>query len=157
VAVTELTLLRSPDDRRVLMLEGVGTLRIEGLNRKRATAEAGGRRYSLRGRLASRGVDVSDEQGAPAGSYEQSPWHGGGVLEVRGQELRLRMRAGLWSPRYAVVNGGCELAVLQRRRSLRPLVVTVDDGAALDPLVLLLALFVARRCTYGTAAAPTFL
>jgi hypothetical protein len=45
--MAELELNRTPDDRRVYALEGVGTLRLEGLASRTATAEAGGSSWRI--------------------------------------------------------------------------------------------------------------
>ena len=44
-AVPELELTRDPHDRRRYVLEGVGSLRVEGFARRRATIEADGRTW----------------------------------------------------------------------------------------------------------------
>src|SRR6476646_2529648 len=44
-AVPELELTRDPRDRRRYVLEGVGSLRVEGFARRRATIEADGRTW----------------------------------------------------------------------------------------------------------------
>src|SRR4051794_41846843 len=43
--VTELELTRAPDDRRTYVLDGVGSLRLEGWVGRRATLDAGGRTW----------------------------------------------------------------------------------------------------------------
>jgi hypothetical protein len=54
-AMADLDLRRAPDDRRLSVLAGVGTRRIEGFGGRRATAQAGGRTWTLppTGRLRS--------------------------------------------------------------------------------------------------------
>ena len=61
----------------------------------------------------------------------------GGVLRVGARELQIAP-ASRWKERYALKDGDRELAVLEAKGwGKRPVRVTVDDPAAVEPLLLL--------------------
>ncbi len=144
--MTDLDLTRTPGDRRLYSLESVGTLRLEGLASRRATAEArGGERW----RIARRGfwqrtVEATDVMGIVAGRFERRGLRSGGTLRWAGRELTLRPTS-LWRARYALVDGDREVAMLHGKGwGRRPVKITVDDVDALEPGLLLLAAFIVR-------------
>jgi len=130
--VAELELRRTAEDRRLYALEGVGTLRLEGLGGRMATAEAGAESWHITRR--------------------------GGALRWAGRELALRP-ASRWRERYALADGDRELAVFDGRGwDRRPVRVSVDDAAAGEPGLVLFAAFVVRGLAAdasGAAAAGT--
>jgi hypothetical protein len=145
----DLELTRIPGERRLYSLGGLGTLRLEGLAGRSATAEANGRswRISRRG-LLGRGIVAADAAGRIAGEFRPERMRRGGALTWGGRE------------RYALAEGDHELAVFDGRGwSRRPVRVTVADLAAVDVGLLLFAAFVVRglaeeaNATAGSVAA----
>jgi len=59
--MADLELTRTPGNRRLYALEGVGTMHLEGFGSRTATAEVGGRswRFARRG-FWRRGIDATD-------------------------------------------------------------------------------------------------
>jgi hypothetical protein len=109
-ASRDLELTRSSGDRRLYVLEGIGTLRLEGLTSRRATVEAVGKRWRLARRgIFRRGVSATDETGAVAGEFEPRTIRRGGVVRWAGRELALRP-ASVWRERYALADGAREFA-----------------------------------------------
>ena len=158
----DLELTRSRDDRRLYELAGIGTLRLEGFMSRRGTAEAGTAAWSFERvgfwRTTIRALDAG---GAIAGMFDPRTIARGGTLTWSGRELALRP-ASMWKDRYALADGDRELAVLDGRSwGRRPVTVTVDDGRAVDPGLLLFAAYVVRSLaedsasTAGGAAAST--
>ena len=153
-AVPDLELTRDPEDRRRYVLDGVGSLRLEGWGgqprdaRRRRALVAGRPRGLLeaarRGRPTPRGTPVAD--------FEPRSFKRGGILRVGGRELRIAP-ASRWKERYALKDGERELAVLEAKSwGKRPIRVAVDDPAAVEPLLLLFAAFVARKLAEDAAA-----
>jgi hypothetical protein len=159
--VAELELTRSRDDRRLYALDGVGTLRRPGLFWSAVTAEAGGTSWSFvrRGVWRRRGT-ATEAGGARVGAFEPAGGlRRGGTLRWAGRELALRPRGSWGSQRFALVEAEHELAVLDGKPSdRRPARVTLEDPAALEPGLLLFAVFVVRGLTldaWGGIAAGT--
>jgi len=156
----DLELTRTTGDRRRYALEGVGTLRLEGLASWRATVQTatGSWRLARRG-FTGRRVEATDLAGALVGEFEPRSIRRGGLLRWAGRELELRP-ASSWRERYALAEGDRELALLDAKGwGKRPVKVTLDDPDAIDPGLLLLAVFVARALADdaggATAAATT--
>jgi hypothetical protein len=156
VAVPDLELTRDPEDRRRYVLEGVGSLRLEGWSRSRATLDAGGRSWQAAPvGFWKRRVEATDAAGSPAAEFEPRSVRRGGVLRVGARELQLAP-ASRWKDRYALKDGERELAVLEAKTwGKRPVRVTVDDPSGVDPLLLLFAAFVTRRLAEDSAAAAS--
>jgi hypothetical protein len=150
----DLTLTRSRDDRRLYELEGVGTLRFgRGLGARRATAEAGEHRWALKTSVWRRAVAATDEAGAVVGTFDPRALRRGGALQWGGRDLELRP-ASVWRERYALADGDRELALLDAKDwGKRPVRVTLDDAAAVEPGLLLFAAFVARGLAEDAGAA----
>jgi len=152
----ELELTRTPNDRRLYVLEGVGTLRLEGFGSRTATAEAAGMSWRLaRPQWWQRGIQATDQMGAEVGEFEPRTIRRGGALRWGNQELLLRP-ASAWRERYALADGDRELALLDGKGwGRRPVKVSVDDLGAVDPGLLLFATFVVRGLAEdaGSAAA----
>ncbi len=146
--MAEIALTRERGDRRLHVLEGVGTLRVGGGLRRTAVAEAGGRRWNLRSRgVLRREVSATEEGGAPAGAFRADTWRRGGDLRWGDRRLSLRGDS-LWRSRYALRDGDVVLATVEGRGwGRRPVRVVVDDPAAIDPGLLLLACFVVDALT----------
>jgi hypothetical protein len=152
----DLELTRSSEDRRLYVLDGIGTLRLEGWASRRATAQAGSDSW----RIARRGfwqrvIEAADRAGTAVGSFEPRTLHRGGTVRWDDRELALRP-ASMWRERYALASGDRELAILDGKGwGKRPVRVTVEDPAELEPGLLLFAAFVVRSLAEdaGTAAA----
>jgi hypothetical protein len=134
-----------PGDRRLYALADIGTLRLEGLFARSATADAGGRtwRFARRG-FWQRDVVASDAAGTAVGAFAPNALRRGGTLRWDRRELTLRPDSA-WRERYALADGERELAVLDGRSwGRRPVRVGIDDPGALEPGLLLFAVFVVR-------------
>ena len=143
--MAELELTRTPGDRRLYDLPGVGTLRLPGLFARVATAEADASRWQLRKRgLLGRAVDATDVTGSQVGTFEPHGLRRGGVLRWNGRELALRP-ASAWRERYALADGDAELATVESKGwGRRPVKVVVEDDATLEPGLLLFSVYVVR-------------
>lgn len=150
-------LTRSTADRRLYALPGVGTLRMRGWTARAASAEAEGRRWEIaRGGLWRQSVEARDPAGATTGRFSASGSHRGGRLQWLDRELAVRP-ASRWREHYALIDGDRELAVIEARGwGRRPVKVTVDDPAGLDPGLLLFAVFVVQGLADDSAAASVF-
>jgi hypothetical protein len=150
----DLELTRKPGERRLYVLERVGTLRLEGVASQRATAEADGERWRLgRPRFWSRATEATDASGAVVGEFEPRTVRRGGVVRWAGRELALHP-ASSWRERYALTDGDRELALLEGGSwGRRPVKVSMDDLDAVEPGLLLFAAFLVRRLAHDAAAA----
>jgi hypothetical protein len=150
----DLELTRSREDRRLYELAGVGTLRLEGLLSRRATAEAGAASWSCeRVGFWRTAIHATDAAGTVAGTFDPRALKRGGTLTWRGRELELRP-ASSWKDRYALAEGDREVAVLDGRSwGRRPVTMTVDDPAAVEPGLLLFAAYVVRSLAEDSASA----
>jgi hypothetical protein len=152
--MAELELTRTPNDRRLYALEGVGTLRLDGFGSRAATAEADGGSWRLaRRRWWQRDIQATDAAGAVVGEFEPRTIRRGGALRWDGHELSLRP-ASAWRERYALADGDRELALLDGKGwGRRPVKVSIDDLGAVEPGLLLFATFVVRGLADDAAAA----
>jgi hypothetical protein len=143
--VADLELTRTPGDRRVYELAGVGTLRLQGLASRSATAEAGGNRWRIARRgFWQRAIQATDSAGTQVGDFAPNAVRRGGTLCWDGRELILRP-ASAWRERYALAREERELAILDGKGwGRRPVKVTVEDLGAIEPGLLLFAVFVVR-------------
>jgi hypothetical protein len=144
--VPELELTRSREDRKLYVLVGVGTLRLRGWTSRGATAEVDGRSWEI----GRRGIFVPvteafDAAGSVVGAFRGRTLRRGGTVRWGARELGLRP-ASTWRSRYALVDGERELAVLDGKGwGKRPVAIVVDDLGALDPALLLFAVYVVRN------------
>ena len=154
--MAELELERAPGDRRLFILGEVGSIRFEGLFSRAATTESNGERWHLSRRgLFGRRIAALDETGATVGRFEPRSIRRGGEIAWRGRELSLRP-ASAWRERYALAEGETELALLDGKSwGRRPVAVTVDDSAALEPGLLLFAAYVVRGLAEDAGAAAS--
>ena len=154
----DLELSRAKDDRRLYELEGVGTLRLEGLFSRSATAEADNRSWRIASRgLFGRSLEATDAAGNVVGGFVPRTLRRGGAMLWAGRELELRP-ASSWRERYALAEGDRELALFDSKGwGRRPVKVTIDDPGTIDAGLLLFATFVVRRLAEdaGSAAAAT--
>ncbi|MBI2684251.1 MAG: hypothetical protein HYX33_02485 [Actinobacteria bacterium] len=113
--MVQIELSRTSGNPRRYVLEGIGSLRFEGVMRRSATAEAGTRV------LAYRSARTAATLGPGRG---------------RGRRHRRR---------YALADGDWELAVLDGKGwGRQPVRVSCEDPAAVEPGLLLFAAFVVR-------------
>jgi hypothetical protein len=143
--MAELELTRSRDDRRRYELEGVGSLRLEGWGARRATADTGegAWQFARRGVLKPT-VEATDLAGTPRGEFKARGLRRGGTLRWGEREFALRP-ASAWRERYALVDGERELLLLDGKGwGKRPVKITVEDLAAIEPGLLLFAAYVVR-------------
>jgi hypothetical protein len=139
----ELQLIRSPDDKRRVDLDGVGTVRFENLwgTKLRLSAPGHGEWRVVRRR---RRVTVSDADGMTVAEFA-----GGGVEQGDVGIQVTTPHEGLfaWRTPFLLVAGDRELArVGPSVWSEKPLAVTIldDDFVARNPLLFLLALYSAQ-------------
>jgi len=141
----DLELTRVPGDRRLYSLAGVGTLRVEGLLGRSATAETGDGTW----RIARRGfwqreTVATDRSGALLGDFQARAVRRGGTLRWGARELSLSP-ASAWRSRYVLAEDGRELALLEGKGwGRRPVKVTPGEGWPIEPDLLLFATFVVR-------------
>jgi hypothetical protein len=152
--MAELELSRVPGERRLYLLDGIGSIRFEGLLSRAATAESNGERWHLMRRgIWGRHSAALDEAGVVVGRFEPRTVRRGGALMWRRRELTLRP-ASAWRERYALADGETELALLDGKGwGRRPVAVSVEDAAALDGGLLLFAAFVVRGLAEDSNAA----
>lgn len=154
--MVDLELTRTTRDRRLYELEGVGTLRLQGVLPRSATAEADGTRWKIaRSGFWRRFMTATDVLGTVVGEFEPRSLRRGGTLRWAGRELALRP-ASSWRERYALADGDRELAVLDGKSwGKRPVRITLADPGAVEPGLLLFAAFVVRGLAEdaGSAAA----
>jgi len=143
--MADLELTRTPGDRRLYELAGVGTLRLEGWFSRSATAEAREQRWQI----ARRGVftaviEATDAAGSIAGEFHGRALRRGGTLRWVERPLELRS-SSIWRERYALVEGERELATIEGKGwGKHPVKLSIDDAASIEPGLLLFAAFVVR-------------
>jgi hypothetical protein len=139
----DLQLTRSAGDRRLYALGDLGTLRLEGLMKRSATAEAGERRWLLaRSGVFKTAIVATDAAGTVAGEFGARTFKRGGALTWNGRELTLEPDS-FWKQRYALLDGDRTLATIEGRTwGRRPIDIAADDE--LDPGLLLFASYVVR-------------
>jgi len=151
--VPELTLTRTPGDRRLYALDDLGTLRLGGMFSRAATAEAGPASWRLQSRgFLSATSDATDASGTVVGEFRANSLRRGGTLRWDGHELELRP-SSISKERYALVDGERELASIEGKSwGTRPVKITVDDADAIDPGLMLFAAFVVRALAEAAAS-----
>ena len=142
--MAELELTRTPGDRRLYDLPGVGTLRLPGLFARVATAEADASRWQLRKRgLLGRAVDATDLTGSQGGG--SSPTAFAEAASCAGTAGSSPCGRQGWRERYALADGDAELATVESKGwGRRPVKVVVEDDATLEAGLLLFAVYVVR-------------
>jgi hypothetical protein len=150
----ELELTRSREDRKLYVLDGVGTLRLHGWLSRTATAEADGRSWEI----ARRGIftsifEATDASGATVGEFHGRTLRRGGTLRWGQRELELRP-ASAWRSRYALADGERELAIFDGKGwGKRPVAVVIDDLSAVDAGLVLFTAFVVRGLAEDSSSA----
>jgi hypothetical protein len=152
--VRDLQLVRSPDDKRRLDLAGVGSVRFENMwGTKLVIVAPGSGEWRIDGRGPFRRASVVTDAGqdviasfAP-GRIE----YGGRVVEATTPHQGMLERR----PPFQIVEGGRAIArVTPRVWDEKPLDLTVldEEFVASDPLLFLLALYVANLISVSRAA-----
>jgi len=113
--MADLELTRTSGDRRAYVLDGIGTLRLQGLASRGATIQAGGAIW----RIARRGfwqrrIEALDAAGTAVGEFEPHGLRRGGTVRWAGRQFALRP-ASNWRERYALADGEHELAILDSK------------------------------------------
>ena len=141
-----LELTRVRGDHRLYALEGVGTIRLEGILGRSAHAEANGRRFHFGRRgFWQRAMDATDGTGAPVGEFVPREIRRGGALRWEGRRLTLRP-VGALRERYSLRAGDRELVFLDAKGwGTRPVEITIETADAIDPGLLLFAAFVVHQ------------
>ena len=137
-------LTRSPGDRRLYRLDGIGTLRLNGIAVRTATAESASRRWRIESRgFWRRFIQATDEAGVLVGEFEQRRGaRRGGALRWGDRTFTVRP-ASAWRERYALADGDRELAILDGKGwGRRPVRATVDQAALDEPGLILFATFI---------------
>jgi hypothetical protein len=143
-AAIELELVRAKGDRRHYTLADVGSLRLEGLFGRNASAEAGGQRWSFRRSVWSRAIEATDQAGQSVGAFRGRLLSSGGAVAWGPREYVLR-KASMWHERYALTDGERELALFDVKTwGRRPVFVRVEAPAEVEPGLLLFTAFVVR-------------
>jgi hypothetical protein len=104
--MAELELTRSREDRRLYVLDGLGSLRLEGLMSRRATATAAGATWRIgRAGFWGRGVQAFGSANTLVGEFDPRAIRRGGELRWNGRLLELRP-ASPSRERYALAVAG---------------------------------------------------
>ena len=152
----ELELTRTHEDHRRYLLKGVGTLRLQGLFSRTATAKAGNEHWHFARRgLWQRVIQATDGLGAVAGEFVPRDLRRGGTLLWGGRQLTLRP-ASSWRERYALAEGERELVLIDGKSwGRRPVKVTLPDPDAIEPGLLLFASFIVRQLAVNADSASS--
>jgi hypothetical protein len=155
-SMTELELTRTRGDRRLYALEGIGTVRLEGMFARSASAEASGRswRFSRRG-FWQRVMEATDAAGALEGEFVPRDIRRGGTLRWGGRELTLHPVSSL-RERYALSEGDRDLVLLDGKGwGRRPVKITLAETDAVEPGLLLFTAFVVHQLAVNAASAAS--
>lgn len=150
--MTEHELTRTRGDRRLYALEGIGTLRLDGMFARSATAEAGGDtwRFTRRG-LWQRVMQATDAAGTVVAEFLPRDIRRGGTLRWGRRELTLQPVSPL-RERYILSQGDRDLVLIDGKSwGRRPVKVTLPDPDAIEPGLLLFATFVVRQLAVNAA------
>lgn len=144
----EIELVRVPGDRRRYALGDLGTLRLEGLLMRAATAFAGDKtwRFARRG-FWQREIEATDA-GEIIGAFTPRDIRRGGRLRWHETDYVLRPHSS-WRERYVLTHSSRDIALIEASGwwgwgARRPVRLNVDDLASVDPGLLLFTAFVVR-------------
>ena len=154
--MTELELTRTRGDRRLYALEGIGTVRLEGMFARSASAEAPGRswHFSRRG-LWQRIIEATDEVGTLEGEFVPRDIRRGGTLRWGGREFTLHPASPL-RERYTLSAGDRDLVLLDAKGwGRRPVKIILADTDAIESGLLLFAAFVVHQLAVKAANATS--
>ena len=149
----EIELTRVKGDRRLYELGAFGTLRLQGLFARGATAESAGARWHIARPMFSRTIQAAAEGGAPAGDFQPNTVRRGGTLRWGANEFTLRP-AAMFAERYALAVGDHEFAIFDAKGwGKRPVKVTIADPSGIEPGLLLFTVFVTRTLAEDAGSA----
>jgi hypothetical protein len=142
------SLTPSPDDHRLYVVKGTGTLRVTGWTWREATAEAGGRSWQItRHGIWPRVIQAADVAGDIVGEFSGRWLHHSAALRWSNRELALQIDR-LQQDRYILVDNYRKLATIDGEGSdKRPLNITIND-ADIDAGPLLFAIYVVRTLAH---------
>jgi hypothetical protein len=151
MAVIELT--RSREDRRLYELGPLGSLRLEGLLSRRATATSAGMTWRIgRAGMFGRHIYALGSGGAVVGEFEPRAIRRGGELRWSNQSFELRP-ASSWRERYALAVGDQELALFEGKGwGRRPVKLEILRPEGIEPGLLLFTAFVVRGLAEDASA-----
>jgi len=158
--MSELRLTRSPEDRKLFVLAGVGTIR-NGRWFKRSAelcAETGDSWQVDRKGFRARPVFTDGVGGEPARFEVYGTFKRGGRLEIAGAGTYELKPASHFKERYALSAEGRELATIEASgwSAKRPVTVEVGGQTEVDDLVLLAACWMVQQYAQDlTASGPT--
>jgi hypothetical protein len=163
----ELDLTRADGDRRLYLLQGIGTIRLQGLLMRAATARSADAAWHFaRHGFWQRTIQATASNGHVAGTFQPRDIRRGGILHWQAHHYTLRPDSTV-RERYALRSDRRELALLEAKGwwgwgTRRPLRLQLPDRAgASDPGLLLFASFIVRtvaddaNTTAGVAATDT--
>jgi len=153
--MVELQLTRTPGDRRLYALEGVGTLCLNGWSSRSGTAEAGTCSWQINRRgFLHPVIQAADAAGAVVGEFEKRTLRRGGTLRWSDREFTLQPDS-IWRERYALAEGDRQLATIEGKNwGKRPVNITLHgDARKIDPGLLLFAAFVVRALAEDASSA----
>jgi hypothetical protein len=142
-AMARLALTRSPEDRKLYVLPGVGELRVARWPGKAVEATAGGRTYTF----APRGQEHRVPTATDAFGAEVGHQHGSWSLIWRSAKWDLDFMPDI-SGSYALRRRGEEREVAYLALTgwgKRPVPIVLDDDARLDPGLVLFAMYLMNR------------
>jgi hypothetical protein len=146
----ELDLTRADGDRRLYLLEGIGTIRLQGLLMRAATAKSADAAWHFaRHGFWQRTIQATESDGHVAGTFQPRDIRRGGILHWQAHHYTLRPDSTV-RERYSLSSDRRELALLEAKGwwgwgTRRPLRLQLLDGTgAFDPGLLLFASFIVR-------------
>ena len=146
----ELDLTRADGDRRLYLLEGIGTIRLQGLLMRAATAKSADTAWHFaRHGFWQRTIQATESDGHVTGTFQPRDIRRGGILHWQAHHYTLRPDSAV-RERYCLSGDGRELALLEAKGwwgwgTRRPLRLQLLDGTgAFDPGLLLFASFIVR-------------
>ena len=153
-----LELTRSKDDRRLYELGALGSLRLEGVFARRATATSAGVTWRFgRSGLFGQKIYALGSGDELVGEFDPRAIRRGGELRWKGQSFELRP-ASAWRERYALAVGDQELALFEGKGwGRRPVKLEILRPEGIEPGLMLFAAFVVRSVAEdaGSAAGGT--
>ena len=150
----ELELIQAPDDRRLYSLGDIGSLRLEGVFSRGATASAAGRSWQINRRgLWQRELQATDPAGTVVGEFLPRGLRRGGTINWAGEPFTLHP-AGPLRERYVLAADERDLALIEGKSwGKKPVRVTLVEHGPPPPGLLLFAAFVVRQLAVNAANA----
>ena len=152
--MAEFELTRSKEDRRLYELGALGSLRLEGVFARRATATSAGATWRIgRSGLFGQKIYALGTGDVVVGEFDPRAIRRGGELRWKGQSFELRP-ASAWRERYALAVGDSEFALFEGKGwGSRPVKVEITRPEAVEPGLMLFAAFVVRSLAEDAGSA----